>query len=283
MIRSRSWGSRLVAWACSHSSTAVAAAWSPGWTSTTSLGSWKRVADTTHLVGTDRPRGLGGRSSKRSQAPQVCPVPILRKLRRPPRPSARPLQPPGGKPVASASWTSRQGGQEAISWSLHSDRRCRVDLTLQMTVGEEFARLECGNGGAAASIVPPTIPSRLGRAADRPRRRPMPFQGVNLRANHLHRRRPVMRVGAMAWWTASSHWAWSWWRSGSYRHQSTRVQPNSSTNRQIRSPVLSVDLDGSRRIWPAHVGWVVDLVGSSTVPSDRLDDQTDDQARQHFH
>src|SRR5829696_6524087 len=208
-----------------------------------------------------------------------------------------------------------------------------------MTVGEEFARLECGNGGAAASIVPPTIPSRLGRAADqgpgvlaihldssdaihaaaqrstlpsapvkrpqdrrqrsghmshnertpkpwaadRPRRRPMPFQGVNLRANHLHRRRPVMRVGAMAWWTASSHWAWSWWRSGSYRHQSTRVQPNSSTNRQIRSPVLSVDLDGSRRIWPAHVGWVVDLVGSSTVPSDRLDDQTDDQARQHFH
>jgi hypothetical protein len=122
---------------------------------------------------------------------------------------------------------------KATSWSLHLDRRCRVGLTLQMTVGEEFARLECGNGGAAASIVPPTIPSRLGRAADRPRR-PMPFQGVNLRANHLHRRRPVVRVGAMAWWTASSHWAWSWWRSGSYRHQATRVQPNSSTNRQLR-------------------------------------------------
>ena len=68
---------------------------------------------------------------------------------------------------------------KATSWSLHSDRRCRVGLTLQMTVGEEFARLECGNGGAAASIVPPTIPSRLGRAADRPRRRPMPFQGVS--------------------------------------------------------------------------------------------------------
>src|SRR5215218_352905 len=49
-------------------------------------------------------------------------------------------------------------------------------------------------------------------------------------------------------------------------------------NRQIRSLVLCVDLVGSRRIWPAHVGWVVDLVGSRRVPSDRLDDQTDDQA-----
>src|SRR5215216_3939909 len=44
----------------------------------------------------------------------------------------------------------------------------------------------------------------------------------------------------MAWWTASSHRAWSWWRSGSYRHQATRDQPNSSTNRQIRRLVLSV-------------------------------------------
>jgi hypothetical protein len=35
--------------------------------------------------------------------------------------------------------------------------------------------------------------------------------------------------------------------------------------------VLSVDLVGSRPIWPAHVGWVVDLVGSGRVPSDRLD------------
>jgi hypothetical protein len=51
-------------------------------------------------------------------------------------------------------------------------------------------------------------------------------------------------------------------------------------NHQIRSLVLSVDLVGSRQIWPAHVGRVVDLVGSRRVPSDRLDDQTDDQAKQ---
>ena len=49
-------------------------------------------------------------------------------------------------------------------------------------------------------------------------------------------------------------------------------------NRQIRSLVLCVDLVGSRRIWPAQVGCLVDLVGSSRVPSDRVDDQTDDQA-----
>jgi hypothetical protein len=44
-------------------------------------------------------------------------------------------------------------------------------------------------------------------------------------------------------------------------------------NRQIRSLVLCVDLVGSRRIWPAHVGWVVGPDGSRPVPSDRLDDQ----------
>jgi hypothetical protein len=49
-------------------------------------------------------------------------------------------------------------------------------------------------------------------------------------------------------------------------------------NRQIRSLVLCVDLVGSRRICPAHVGRPVDLVGSRRVPSDRLDDQRDDQA-----
>jgi hypothetical protein len=42
---------------------------------------------------------------------------------------------------------------------------------------------------------------------------------------------------------------------------------------QIRSLVRCVDLVGSRRIWPAHVGSLVDLIGSSRVPSDRLDDQ----------
>jgi hypothetical protein len=42
--------------------------------------------------------------------------------------------------------------------------------------------------------------------------------------------------------------------------------------------VLCVDLVGSRPVWPAHVGRLVDLVGSRQVPSDRLDDQTDDQS-----
>jgi hypothetical protein len=46
-----------------------------------------------------------------------------------------------------------------------------------------------------------------------------------------------------------------------------------STNRQIRSLVLCVDLIGSRPIWPGQVGRVVDLDGSRRVPSDRLDDQ----------
>jgi hypothetical protein len=37
--------------------------------------------------------------------------------------------------------------------------------------------------------------------------------------------------------------------------------------------VLRVDLVGSRRIWPAHVGCLVDPDGSRLVPSDHLDDQ----------
>jgi hypothetical protein len=165
------------------------------------LGSWKRVADTTHLVGTDRPRGLGGRSSKHSQATQVCPVPILRKLRRPPRPSTRPLQPPRGNPSRRRVGRLAKAGNRRPPGRLIRTGACRVDLTLQMTVGEEFARHECGNGGAAASIVPPTIPSRLGRAADRPRWRPMPSR-ASPPANHLHRRRPVVRVGP---WPGGPH------------------------------------------------------------------------------
>jgi hypothetical protein len=43
--------------------------------------------------------------------------------------------------------------------------------------------------------------------------------------------------------------------------------------------VLCVDLVGSRPIWPAHVGGLVDLVESRWVLSDRLDDQSDDQRR----
>jgi hypothetical protein len=50
-------------------------------------------------------------------------------------------------------------------------------------------------------------------------------------------------------------------------------------NRQICSLVLGVDLVGSSRIWPAQVGWLVDLVGSRPVLLDRLVDQPDNQAR----
>jgi hypothetical protein len=49
---------------------------------------------------------------------------------------------------------------------------------------------------------------------------------------------------------------------------------------QIRRLVFSVDLVGSRRIWPAHVGCLVDPDGSRRVLLDRLDDQPDDQAGQ---
>ena len=55
------------------------------------------------------------------------------------------------------------------------------------------------------------------------------------------------------------------------------ARESSNPNRQIRSLVLCVDLVGSRRIWPAQVGCLVDPDGSRRVPSDRLDDQTDDQ------
>ena len=41
--------------------------------------------------------------------------------------------------------------------------------------------------------------------------------------------------------------------------------------------MLGVDLVGSRRIEPAHVGWTVGLDGSRRIQKDRLDDQADDQ------
>jgi hypothetical protein len=37
--------------------------------------------------------------------------------------------------------------------------------------------------------------------------------------------------------------------------------------------MLGVDLDGYRRIEPAHVGWPVGLDGSRRIQKDRLDDQ----------
>src|SRR5215217_7408722 len=45
----------------------------------------------------------------------------------------------------------------------------------------------------------------------------------------------------------------------------------------ITSRMLRVDLDGSRRIEPAHVGCVVGPDGSRRIQKDRLDDQMDDQ------
>jgi hypothetical protein len=53
--------------------------------------------------------------------------------------------------------------------------------------------------------------------------------------------------------------------------------PVNHADRQLRSLVLSVDLVGSRRIWPAQVGWAVGRIGSRRVQSDRPDDQRDDQ------
>jgi len=45
----------------------------------------------------------------------------------------------------------------------------------------------------------------------------------------------------------------------------------------ITRRMLGVDLDGSRRIQPAHVGRLVDPDGLRRLQKDRLDDQTDDQ------
>ena len=64
---------------------------------------------------------------------------------------------------------------------------------------------------------------------------------------------------------------WSW--------SSTSPPPDSRPTARSVALVLCVDLVGSSPIWPAHVGGLVDLDGSRPVPSDRLDDQPDDQAR----
>src|SRR5215213_969049 len=54
-------------------------------------------------------------------------------------------------------------------------------------------------------------------------------------------------------------------------HWSHRCRRNDDL--PITRRMLGVDLDGSRRIWPAHVGCLVDLDESRRVLSDRLDDQ----------
>ncbi len=60
--------------------------------------------------------------------------------------------------------------------------------------------------------------------------------------------------------------------------RNVRHRPAPPPDHQIRRLVLCVDLVSSRRICPAHVGYLVDRVGSRRNPSDRLDDQADDQA-----
>jgi hypothetical protein len=45
----------------------------------------------------------------------------------------------------------------------------------------------------------------------------------------------------------------------------------------ITSRMLGVDLDGSRGIWPAHVGCLVGPGGSRRIQKDRLDDHRDDR------
>ena len=105
------------------------------------------------------------------------------------------------------------------------------------------------------------------------------------RAVECAARRAPSTPAARSSWRASttrssgSHRAGS--SPGAWRTASRRVRWSDPTSdRQLRSLVLGVDLVGSRRIWPSHVGRVVDPDGSSRVPSDRLDDQTDDQARE---
>jgi hypothetical protein len=79
------------------------------------------------------------------------------------------------------------------------------------------------------------------------------------------------------------------WTAGSRAVQHpSRVRPESDRHvqrrparppdRQVRSLVLRVHLVGSRRIWPVQVGGLVGPDGSRRDPSDRLDDQRDDQA-----
>jgi hypothetical protein len=74
-------------------------------------------------------------------------------------------------------------------------------------------------------------------------------------------------------WTAGSRAVHHRSRVRPERDRNGRYRPARPPDRQIRSLVLRVDLDGSRRKWPAHVGCLVDPEGSRTIPSDRLDDQ----------
>jgi hypothetical protein len=62
------------------------------------------------------------------------------------------------------------------------------------------------------------------------------------------------------------------------RDRKVRHRPARPPDRQIRRLVISVDLVGSRWIWPAQVGVPRRSRRIKTVPLDCLDDQGDDQA-----
>jgi hypothetical protein len=68
------------------------------------------------------------------------------------------------------------------------------------------------------------------------------------------------------------------WGDSSDSGCSSRMIAFAILDLSITSRILGVDLVGSRRIWPAHVGCLVGPDGSRRNQKDRLDDQTDDQS-----
>jgi pyridoxamine 5'-phosphate oxidase family protein len=93
--------------------------------------------------------------------------------------------------------------------------------------------------------------------------------GSRVRSRCAARRAPSTPAARSSWRTSTtrssgSHCAGS--SPGAWRTASRRVRWSDPTSdRQLGSLVLGVDLVGSRPIWPAHVGRVLDLVGSRRV------------------
>jgi hypothetical protein len=104
------------------------------------------------------------------------------------------------------------------------------------------------NGGAAQYIGPPhDLPPSWGRV-------PAASHGI---PSHSVRARPQLRGGRHT-----------------YVNEAGGAEP---LDLPITRRMLGVDLDGSRRIEPAQVGWPVGLDGSRRIQTDRLDDHSDDQ------
>jgi HIRAN domain len=62
-----------------------------------------------------------------------------------------------------------------------------------------------------------------------------------------------------------------------WSHPRPRPSRPADVEHQLTSRMLGIDLDGSRRIEPAHVGCLVGPEGSRRTPTDRVDDHRDDQ------